>query len=116
MPTAIETTGERRIFERFSARFPVKFKDAREDYGTEVFLRDASAQGARIVTKERFFLDDQVSLEVELPDGGDPMVLSGRVVWTKPFNTSLWDLGVEFTKVNFLKMKRLFKLTENIAL
>lgn len=112
MLTAIETTNERRVFERFSAQFPVKFKDAREDYGTEVFLRDASAQGVRISTKERFFLDDQLSLEVELPDGGDPMVLSGRVVWTKPSNLSLWDIGVEFTKVNFLKMQRLFKLTE----
>lgn len=116
MPTAIETTGERRIFERFSARFPVKFKDAREDYGTEVFLRDASAQGARIVTKERFFLDDQVSLEVELPDGGDPMVLSGRVVWVKVLNPSLWDTGMQFQQVNFLRMQRLFKLTEDTAL
>ena len=116
MPTALDTISERRTFESYSARFPVKFKDAREDYGTEVFLRDASAQGARILTKERFFLEDQLSLEVELPDGGDPMVLSGRVVWAKPFNMSLWDLGVEFTKVNFLKMQRLFKLTENIAL
>ncbi len=112
MPATLERSGERRIFERFSARFPVKFKDAREDYGTEVFLRDASAQGMRILTKERFFLDDQLSLEVELPDGGEPMVLSGRVVWAKFLNLSLWDLGVQFTKVNFLKMQRLFKLAE----
>ena len=116
MPTALQTTDERRIFERFSARFPVKFKDAREDYGTEVFLRDASAQGVRILTKERFFLEDQLALEVELPDGGEPMVLSGRVVWVKFLNLSLWDIGIQFHQVNFLKMQRLFKLTENIAL
>jgi len=112
----LETTGERRIFERFSARFPIKFKDAREDYGTEVFLRDASAQGMRILSKERVFLDDQLSLEVELPDGGNPMILSGRVVWVKFLNLSLWDLGVQFTEVHFIKMQRLFKLAENIAL
>ena len=116
MLTALQTTDERRVFERFSARFPVKFKDAREDYGSEVFLRDASAQGVRILTKERFFLDDQLALEVELPDGGDPLVLSGHVVWVKFFNLSLWDIGIEFSQVNFLKMQRLFKLTENIAL
>ena len=101
MLTAIETTEERRIFERFSARFPVKFKDAREDYGTEVFLRDASAQGVRILTKERFFLDDQLSLEVELPDGGEPMVLSGRVVWVKSLDLSLWDIGVAISPSEF---------------
>ena len=112
MLTDMETTGERRIFERFSARFPVKFKDAREDYGTEVFLRDASAQGIRILSKERFFLDDQLSLEVELPDGGEPMVLSGRVVWVKFLDLSLWSIGVQFDQMNFLKMHRLFKLAE----
>ena len=116
MPTALQTTEERRIFERFSARFPAKFKDARDDYGRDVFLRDASAQGMRVLTKERFFLDDQLSLEVELPDGGEPMVLSGRVVWAKFVNLSLWDLGVEFPKVNFLRMQRLFKLTEASSL
>jgi PilZ domain len=116
MPTSPEKNGERRLFERFSARFPVKFKDAREDYGIEVMLRDASAQGARIVTKERFFLDDQLSLEVELPDGGDPMVLSGCVVWVKLLDLSWWDLGIQFPQVDFLKMQRLFKLSEDIAL
>ena len=114
MPTAMETTGERRIFERFSARFPVKFKDSREDYGSDVFLRDASAEGVRIFTKERLFLDDQVDLEVELPDGGEPMVLSGRVVWAKSLDLSLWDIGLQFPQVNFLKIQRLFKLAEDI--
>ena len=116
MPIALETAGERRIFERFSARFPVKFKDEREDYGTDVFLRDASAQGMRILTKERFFLDDQLALEVELPDGGEPLVLNGRVVWVKLLNLSLWEIGIQFSQVDFFKMQRLFKLTENTAL
>jgi len=115
MPTAIETTEERRIFERFSARFPVKFKDTRDDYGDEVFLRDASASGARIMSKERFFLEDQLSLEVELPDGGEPMILSGRVVRVKSLDLSLWDIGMQFPQVNFLKMQRLFRLTQTIA-
>jgi hypothetical protein len=107
---------ERRVFERFSARFPVKFKDEREDYGTDVFLRDASAQGMRLLTKERFFLEDQLSLQVSLPDGGDPMVLRGRVVWVKLMDLTLWNLGVQFTEVDFLKMQRLFKLAENTVL
>jgi len=113
---ALQSRQERRLFDRFSARFPVKFKDAREDYGSEVFLRDASAQGVRIFTKERFFMDDQLSLEVELPDGGEPMVLSGRVKWVKLLNLSMWDIGIQFSQVHLLKMQRLFKLTENIAL
>jgi len=116
LTSTLQTTEDKRIFERFSAQFPVKFKDSREDFGAEVFLRDASAEGIRISTKERFFLDDHIDLEVELPDGAEPMVLSGRVVWVKFVNLTLWDLGVQFSQVNFLKMQRLFKLTEELSL
>ena len=100
---------DHRLFERFSSRFPTKFKDSRSDYGDNVFLRDASASGARITTNERFFLEDHVALEVELPDGQEPMVLSGRVVWAKFVNSSLWDVGLQFPQVSFMKMHRLFK-------
>ncbi len=115
MPAATETKEDRREFERFSARFPVKFKDSRDDYGNDVFLKDASAGGARILTKERFFLGGQLSLEVELPDGGEPMVLNGSVAWVKFLNLSLWDIGLQFPQVNFIKMQRLFRLTEGSA-
>ena len=116
MPIATEISEERRIFERFSARFPVKFKDANDDFGTDVFLRDASADGVRILAKQRCYLDDQLNLEVELPDGGEPMVLSGHVVWAKLLNLSSWDIGIQLSQVNFLKMHRLYKLTESYTL
>ena len=100
---------ERRMFNRFSARFPAKFKDTRGDFGRDVFLRDASASGVNIVTKERMFFNDQVSLEIELPDGSAPLVLSGRVMWSKPTSTSTWDIGLQFDEVNFMKMHRIYK-------
>jgi hypothetical protein len=103
--------GERRIFERFSAKFPAKFKDSRQGYGTDVFLRDASASGVRIITSEKMYLHDPVSLEVEVPDGGDPMVLRGSVVWARPAPAAMWDVGLEFPKTNFMKMYRLFKFS-----
>jgi len=101
---------DHRIFQRFSARFPVKFKHEREDYGTSVFLRDASAQGLRISTKKRMFLHDSVSLLVSLPDGKGPLPLNGRVVWTKTRAADLWDIGIEFHKINFLNLHRIFRL------
>jgi hypothetical protein len=107
----MKTEGDRRSFERFSARFPAKIKDSRQSYGTEVFLRDASAQGMRLVTRERFFLDDKVAVDVALPQGHQ-MDLSGRVVWAKLLDYSFWELGVRFDSVDLLKMQRLFKLTE----
>ena len=105
---------ERRIFDRFSARFPAKFKDARGDYGQDVFLRDASASGANLITRERALLNDRIALEVELPDGNTPLVLNGRVVWSKPANSSMWDIGLQFDDVKLMKMHRLFKFSASI--
>ena len=100
---------ERRVFERFPVRFPVKFKDSRDEYGTEVFLRDASALGAHIITRERLFLDDPVTLEVEVRRGEPPTVLRGKVAWTRPANALMWDVGLRFHKVDFMNMSRLFE-------
>ena len=102
--------GKQRLFERFSARYPVKFRHSRQDYGTNVFLEDASAQGVKITSRERLFLNDSVSLDVKLPDSTNPMMLNGRVVWIKHKSPSLWDVGIEFHKVNLMKLQRIFRL------
>ena len=104
--------GERRSFERYSARFPVKFKDTRNDYGTDVFLRDVCAEGARIVTKERMFLHDSLAVLVELPDGKESLNLNGEVVWSRPMpGVNMWDVGMKFHKIDFMKLYRVLKFT-----
>lgn len=99
---------ERRIYERFQARFPAKFKDERGDFGKDVFLRDASASGINILTRQRMFFNDKVALEIEVPNSSEPMVLNGRIVWSKPANTTLWESGMQFDDVKFMKIQRLF--------
>jgi len=100
---------ENRLFERFSARFPVKFRHTRSDYGSNVFLRDASACGVRISTREKIFLNDSVSLEVKIPDGSEPVMLNGRIVWLHSKSPSLWDAGVELHEINLMEMQRIFR-------
>ena len=100
---------DRRMFARVSARFPTKFKDSRNEFGTDVFLRNISAGGARLLAKDRMFLNDSLSLEVELPDGRDPLTLHGQVIWSHPHEGAMWEIGLEFHKVDFLKLHRLFQ-------
>ena len=104
---------DRRAFERFNARFPVKLKDTRDDFGTNVFLRDASAEGARVASRERMFLNDYISITVKLPDGFEPLTLNGRVTCIKTVEpNTLWDIGVKFHKVELMKLQRLYRLIE----
>lgn len=100
---------DNRVFERFSARFPAKFKDTRQSFGNNVVLRDASAQGARILSKDRLFINDKVDLEIEIPDGHSPMSLRGEVVWVKPKENQQWDVGIKLFRTELMTMSRLYK-------
>ena len=113
--TATPEIQERRTFERFPARFPVKFKDAREGFGTNVFLRDASAEGARLTTQEHLFLNDSVSLEVQLPDGKGPLTLKGQVMWTKNKEPNIWDVGLRFHKTDLMNMWRVYTIALGLS-
>ncbi len=105
---------DQRVFERFMARFPVKFKDSRQEFGTEIFLRDASAQGLKLVTRERLFPNDRISLLVKLPDSHEPLTLNGQVVWAKNRMPGTWEIGLKFHAIRLMAVQRLFKYCELI--
>ena len=99
---------DRRLFERVIARFPAKIKDAGENFGSTLNLRDASAWGIKLSSKERYYLNDSVSVEVSLPDGMFPVILRGQIVWTKAKEDNSWDMGVKFHNIRLVEMSRLF--------
>ncbi|NTV30189.1 MAG: PilZ domain-containing protein [Candidatus Omnitrophica bacterium] len=100
---------ERRLFARFIARFPTKFKDSAEDFGRDVYLRDVSATGARIATRDRLYIDDILSLSIKLPDGHSPVDLNGRVRWIHNHAPQVWEAGIQFHKVDLMKIHRIVK-------
>ncbi len=112
MSTATETGSERRLFERFTARLPAKFKDTRNDFGTKVSLRDASAQGVRLISRERVFLHDSISIEVKLPDSNNIMGLRGEVVWAKRIEDFFWEVGLKFYQIDLVAISRLYQVTQ----
>ncbi len=103
------STQDKRLFDRFMARFPVKFRDSRQEFGTNVFLQDLSASGARITSQKSLFLNDTVNLLVQLPDGKDPFPLSGQVVWSKREDDKNWDAGIRFHKLSLMGLQRIFR-------
>ena len=106
---------DRRVFDRFMARFPVKFRYSKRDFGSNVFLRDVSASGAKIATNERLTLTDKVSLLVEVPDGHEPVKLNGEIVWLTFTDANSWEAGLRFDKIDFMDTQRIFKFCEETA-
>lgn len=108
----VDSSTDRRMFDRFVAQFPVKFKDSTKNFGTEAVLRDISADGARIFTKNRILPEEKINLLVELPDGHDPVALEARVVWTVPTGINQWDAGLKLDNLRLMNLHRLYKLCE----
>ncbi len=100
---------DQRIFDRFTARFPARFKDSRDDFDNEISLRDMSAQGARLVTHQRLHVNDLVSVQIKLPDGHTQLNLNGQIVWVKSHGFNVWEIGLKFNKVSFMALQRLFQ-------
>ena len=108
---------DQRLFQRFTARFPVKIKDSRNDFGTNVFLKNFSAEGIKLAARERLFLADSLSLSIKLPDGMDPLIVNGHVVWVRTQEpNALWDVGVRLYDVDFMNMQRLLKFIPEDAI
>jgi Tfp pilus assembly protein PilZ len=100
---------KRRMFARFQSRFPVRIKDTRQDFGTNTYLHNASAEGVKITTKERLYINDSITLEVELFDGKGPMTVRGAVVWTKKSDNDMLEVGLKFHRIEFMNMWRLYQ-------
>jgi len=103
----------RRLYDRFTSRFPVKFKDSRSAFGSDVLLRNLSAGGAKISTRDRLYLNDSVNLEVELLDNRGPMTIRGEVVWVKERDANMWDVGLKFYKIALMDLWRIYETSEH---
>ena len=103
---------DRRVYERLTARFPVKLKDSRHDYGAEFLMRDVSAGGIKLLSKEKLFLHDFLSLLINLPDGQEPVILNGEVVWSRAAGSQGWDIGLQFHKIDYLRLHRFLPLSK----
>ena len=106
---------DRRLFERFNARFPAKIQDSRDSYGTNLYVRDASGTGARLASKERLFVNDSVNIEVKLPDSPNPFIMRGQVKWARFRNNNLWDIGIKYHRVRLMHASRIYRALESWA-
>ena len=111
MPVIEKSVEERRLFQRFLSRFPARVQDANEGFGEKMFLRDSSADGVRLSSTERHYLDDNLTLEVSLPDSKQPLVLRGRVVWSRSKDQEHWDIGLKFHRPQLMRLSRLYEVT-----
>ncbi len=107
---------ERRLFERFDARFPAKLKDSREEFGEKIYLRNACAQGAQLALKDHVYVNDSLTVEVKIPQANYPVTIRGKVVWVQKDLANFWDVGVKFHQISFMQLSKLFESAQETYL
>ncbi len=106
---------DRRTFDRFPVRFQTKYANSPNDFGTEVFLQNASAEGLRIRTREWLREGDPIHLAIKIPDSDRPLQIQGQVVWIRSLQRDFWEAGVRLSRVRLITMQRLFKYSSNFS-
>jgi Tfp pilus assembly protein PilZ len=98
---------ERRQYPRLTRKFAILFRQAGAigDSWVHETAHDISAGGLCFLTEEEIKKDDDLDLQIHLPDQHEPHFLKAKVVWERtPYGHSRWMkvFGVEFKEVSSL--------------
>ncbi len=107
-----EEMEDRRIFERFSARLPLRFLNL--DNGKEGIAetRDISAKGIGLVSAEELPSRTPLEMWVELPNGASPIYSRGEVAWSKPVNAQEYRSGINLNEADLMGVARILKMVK----
>jgi len=99
---------DKRIFERFTVKLPVKFLDLESNQEGDGESLDISARGLGLISN--YPLKSYVPLEMwlEVDKKSAPFYTRGKVVWVKP-HLNNWRAGVEFEDTQLMEVSRILR-------
>jgi hypothetical protein len=100
---------DRRIFDRFTAKFPVKFINLRENKESEASIDDVSAKGIGITSNEQLSPRTALEMWLEIPDKGEPLYTRGEVVWSRRVEPDKFKVGVNLEKADLMGLSRVLR-------
>lgn len=103
---------DRRMFDRFEVDFSaeLKYPEVPEVEKSD-FAQccDVSAGGVGLYTDEALIPGTNLELALAVPDGHLPFRGLARVIWSKQVHENKWRSGLEFRKVDFMGIRRIFE-------
>lgn len=111
---------ERRRFHRVSTSFDVEYSvDGQDSSGKKSLARNIGLGGIYFIAYEKLEIDSLLSLILHLPDGKQPLLLQGRLIWGRKFSAQdsidRYDIGIEFIKPDSRIIERLFDYISKLS-
>ena len=103
------TFSDRRIFERFSVKLPLRFLGVDSGSEGEGRTYDVSAKGIGVVAKQALPLRTALELWLHIPDKGEPLYARGEVVWSRPSGEGEHRLGISLEKADLMGISRVLR-------
>jgi hypothetical protein len=104
-----ETMEDRRIFERFGARLPLRFLNLNNGKEGLAETRDINAKGIGLLTTEQLATRTPLEIWVEVPNGGSPLYSRGEVAWSKPVNAQEYWAGINLNEADLMGVARVLR-------
>lgn len=107
--TGGQTMEDRRIFERFSVRLPLRFLNINSGKECIAETRDISVKGVGLVASEEFAVRTPLELWVDVPNGGGPFYSRGQVAWSRPAPDGQYFTGVNLDHADLMGVARILR-------
>lgn len=101
-----EHMDDRRIFERFQTKFPLKFIDLKDNKEGAAQIQDISAKGLGFLVREELKLRTPLEMWLQIPDKGEPLYTRGFVAWTRMVAPNEYRIGVNLERADLMGMSR----------
>lgn len=101
---------DHRIFERFTAKFPINFIDLIGNKEGEGAIEDVSAKGVGFSCKEELPPRTPLEMWLKIPDKSGPLYTRGEVVWSKMIEPNNCRIGVNLEKADLMGLSRVLRL------
>lgn len=105
-----ETMKDRRLFERFTAQFPIRFLAPDSNAEHQALTCDISAKGIGFISNEGLVAGTQLEMWIQIPDKGEPLYTRGQVVWSKISEPERYKTGVDLEKADLMGLSRCLRV------
>ncbi len=107
---------ERRITPRVRAYRPVRLQKPGSPHVVETLSKDLALGGLRCLSPALFPVSTEVSVELVLSSGDEPLSARGKTVWFQTIPQSeQFDLGIAFTDLQPRIKRRLSAYLERLS-
>lgn len=106
-----EPMQDKRIFERFQVRFPLRYLDLKENRESEAEVFDISAKGVGMLTRQQLQPNSTLEMWLQIPDNREPLYTRGRVVWSRPQGGNEYRTGINLERADMMGLSRVLRVT-----